>query len=130
MPDETGSVSKATIALPDGTKVTVEGTVDAIAAMLGRVADNSCASGQPGRRTSKRHAGTAAPSKGPVDHIRELVAADFFKTKRGLGDVQKKLEEGAHIYPVTSLSPALFRLVRMRELGRVKEASVWKYVNP
>jgi hypothetical protein len=58
------------------------------------------------------------------------VTDDFFKTKRGLGEVQKKLEEGAHIYPVTHLSPVLFRLVGARELRRIKEGGTWKYVNP
>jgi hypothetical protein len=86
-------------------------------------------------RALKDPSGRASPArtkgnrKGPADHIRELVADDFFKTKQGLGDVKKKLEEGAHIYPITSLSPALFRLVRLKELRRIKEGGVWKYVN-
>ncbi len=71
-----------------------------------------------------------ASAKGPVGYVRELVAVDYFKTKRGLGDVQKKLEEGAHIYAVTHLSPAMTRLVRTKELRRIKEGGTWKYVNP
>jgi hypothetical protein len=62
--------------------------------------------------------------------IRELRDNDFFTSKRGLGDVQKALEEGAHIYPVTTLSPVLFRMVRGKELRRLKEDGAWKYVNP
>jgi hypothetical protein len=132
-------VPKANVVLADGTKVTIEGTADEVAALLERISGGSVQSpggGRPigaGRRRRKSAAksGSAkATAKGPADYIRKLVTEDFFKTKRGLGDVQAKLEEGAHIYPVTHLSPVLFRLVRGKELRRIKEGGTWKYVNP
>jgi hypothetical protein len=129
---------KANVVLEDGTKVTIEGTAEEVAAVLERISGRPQPSrGGPSVTTERRRRKTTTngPSerkknKGPADYIRELIADDFFKTKRGLGDVQKKLEEGAHIYPVTHLSPALFRLVRARELRRIKEGGTWKYVNP
>lgn len=129
--------------LADGTKVTIDGTAEEVAAVLQRISGG--VSQLPGGGATKSHRrrrgksttqgsgkGTSGKtrSKGPVDYIRELVNEDFFKTKRGLGDVQKKLEEGAHIYPVTHLSPVLFRLVHLKELRRIKEDGTWKYVNP
>jgi hypothetical protein len=131
-------VAKANVVLADGTKVTIDGTAEEVAALLQRISGGapraSCggskgARGRRGKSTAKK--GSAkSKTKGPADYIRELVAENYFKTKRGLGDVQKKLEEGAHIYPVTHLSPALFRLVKARELRRIKDGGTWKYVNP
>jgi hypothetical protein len=132
-------VPKANVVLADGTKVAIEGTADEVAALLQRITGGTVPSpgGGGGKGTGRRRGkpaakvgSTKAKTKGPADYIRKLVTEDFFKTKRGLGDVQKKLEEGAHIYPVTHLSPVLFRLVRARELRRIKEDGAWKYVNP
>jgi hypothetical protein len=134
---------KANVVLPDGTKVTIDGTPEEVALLLQRIsAAGSQAPSDRASKGSRRRGGkssntssvattsTKAKAKGPVDYIRELVTADYFKSKRGLGDVQKKLEEGAHIYPITHLSPVLFRLVRIKELRRIKEEGTWKYVNP
>ncbi len=129
---------KANVVLEDGTKVTIEGTAEEVAAVLQRISGRSqpprggpsVATERRRRKATTKGVSEKKKNKGPADYIRELIADDFFKTKRGLGDVQKKLEEGAHIYPVTHLSPALFRLVRARELRRIKEGGTWKYVNP
>jgi ribosome-binding protein aMBF1 (putative translation factor) len=132
-------VPKALLTLPDGTKVTVEGSTEEIARVLASFGTRSNeATPNPPRRTSKkgkRQARASDPSavrrnKGPRDYIRELVGENYFESKRGLGDVQKKLEERAHIYPITTLSPTMFRLVRSKELRRIKEGGSWKYVNP
>ena len=129
---------KASLVLPDGTRVTIEGTADQVAALVNQVAGGNQVAGVSKSKSRARRRGTAATptarpktaAKGPADHIRDLIADGFFATKQGLGDVKDKLEERAHIYPITSLSPVLFRLVRLRELRRIKEAGVWKYVNP
>ena len=134
---------KANVVLADGTKVTIDGTTAEVAALLERISgsasqtpDGNVAKGSKRRRgkattkgSGKGGSGKSA-SKGPADYVRDLVGASYFKTKRGLGDVQKKLEEGGHIYAVTHLSPVLLRLVRGKELRRIKEGGTWKYVNP
>jgi hypothetical protein len=129
--------------MANGTTVTIEGTADEVAAVVQRISSGASSSpagiASTGRRRRRVRSITGTPgigptgrtkSKGPADYIRELMKEDFFKTKRGLADVQKKLEEGAHIYPVTHLSPVLFRLVHLKELRRIKEDGTWKYVNP
>jgi hypothetical protein len=129
---------KANVVLPDGTKVVIEGTTDEVASVLRRISGSAEPSPSTNVTRTKRQRRSSGPkvasekkkAKGPADYIRELIDEDFFKTKRGLGDVQKKLEEGAHIYPVTHLSPVLFRLVKAREIRRIKEGGTWKYVNP
>jgi hypothetical protein len=127
---------KASWVLPDGTSVQIEGTEEEVSRLLARLSDDSPEAGGVGGRKQRTTRRTAAQRKaprkpkGPADYVRELVANDFFSTKRELNEVQAKLEEGAHIYPVTSLSPVMYRFVRNRELRRLKEAGRWKYVNP
>ena len=59
-------MAKANIILPDGTKVTIEGTPDEVATLLTRF------SGSGGNR------------KGPQGLIAELAQEDYFKSKREL----------------------------------------------
>lgn len=134
---------KANLVLTDGTRVMIDGTVEEVAAMLERFSGGATGpSGGISTKSTRRPRGKSAAkgrrtgssaktrTKGPADYVRELVSENYFKTKRGLGDVQKKLEESAHIYPVTHLSPVLLRFVRAKELRRIKEGGTWKYVNP
>lgn len=129
-------MAKANVVLGNGTKVTIEGTADEVASMLQQLSGDDAPNPPPRQRSkSGRRKSTAKPRttrkkpKGPADYVRELVEEDFFKSKRGLSEVQKKLEERAHIYPVTHLSPVLYRLVKAKELRRLKEGGSWKYVN-
>jgi hypothetical protein len=131
-------MAKANLVLPDGTKVTIDGTADEVAALLGKISttDDYRATS---KRSSPRRGGTATKAaaksakkkaSGPTDYIRELISEGYFKTKREIGTVRDKLEERAHIYPVTSISGPLYRLVKKKELRRIKEDGAWKYVNP
>jgi hypothetical protein len=129
-------MAKANLLLPDGTKVTIEGTSDEVSALLARFStDQGKASGRRApvsRRRSRSEAGPEGSKpklEGPTEYIRDLIQEGFFKTKREIGHVRDKLEERAHIYPVTSISGPLYRLVKKRELRRVKEDGQWKYVN-
>lgn len=123
---------KADLVLPDGTKVTIDGSTEEIAKLLATFA-------QPGRPDSRR-AGGSRPKpggtsavkearKGPSAHILELRDEGFFKTKRTLSDVQKKLEERGQIYAQTSLSPLMIGFVRKRALRRIKDGKRWAYVS-
>jgi hypothetical protein len=130
---------KASVVLSNGTKVTIDGAANEVAALVkligsqdddagtGGVANRR--KGRGGRKTSKLK--LAKPRRlGPTEYIRELKTAGYFKVRREIGEVRDKLEGGAHIYKVTSLSAPLFRLVKKKELRRVKEDGAWKYVNP
>ena len=74
-------------------------------------------------------AGTKTSRKGPQTLIAELAGENYFKTKRKIVQIQKKLEEKGHIYAITSLSPPLLRLTRNKTLRRLKEKSGWVYVS-
>lgn len=130
---------KANLTLPDGTKVTIEGDPEEVARLLQMVSGSSEKTRQP-RQTTKATRGKRTKTQkpkgrgereaaGPLAYIRQIKKEGFFKQKRTLSDVQKTLETRGYIYPVTSLSGPLLSLVRSRELGRLKEEGVWKYVH-
>ncbi|MFY3741258.1 MAG: hypothetical protein HMLIMOIP_001712 [Candidatus Nitrosomirales archaeon] len=86
---------------------------------------------------TKRHsvtAGTVAKQRsrsGKVTVARlilELKDERFFNSPKTLNEIVKKLEEKNYIYPVTSLTLPLQKLVRGRELGRILKAGKWSYV--
>lgn len=127
-------MAKANMILPDGTKVTIEGTAEEVASLLSKVSQ-----GGPVVGSGKTPSGTRAVAKtsttrkktikGPVGHISALRDEGFFKSRQTLPDIQRKLEEQGQIYAQSSLSPALVRLVRKRELRRIKEKKGWVYVS-
>jgi len=113
---------KAKITLASGATVSIEGTPEEVAGLVQQLA------GQ-GPKAASTPGGKKTP-QGPVGYIRVLKEEGFFKTKKMIGEIQKKLEEQGHIYGQGGLSPALVKLVRSRTLRRLKEDGVWKYVNP
>lgn len=130
-------MAKAKLVLADGTKVDIEGTADEVVKLLATFSSGSPATPKKKlskRRTSKTATGSgtrrATGRKGPQVLISELAAENYFKAKkRTIGDIQKKLEEGGHIYAQESLSTPLLRLTRNGTLRRLKEKSGWVYVS-
>jgi hypothetical protein len=125
---------KAELTTASGTVVKIEGSVEEVARLTALL---SAGSGSPATtRREPRRRGATTPTAGrpsaggPMGRVRALIAEDFFTSKREIGDLKAKLEETGHIYPVGHLSPTLVRLVRSRELRRLKEGGSWKYVNP
>jgi hypothetical protein len=130
-------MATAKLVLPDGTTVHIEGTADEVATLLAKFSGDS-----PSSRGTKKRAGKKAPRrpsssnkkdrakrKGPQTLLEELVSDNFFKAKRTIAEVQKKLEEKGHIYAVNSLSTPLLRLTRGKTLRRIKGKSGWVYVS-
>lgn len=129
-------MAKANLVMPGGTTVQIEGTAEEVATLLAK-----CSSGgssqqlsskdkkKKGKRCMTSGAGVQRKSKvkGPRGLITDLVTEDFFKTKRSLPEIQKKLEEGGHIYAQTSLSPAVLALTKKKILRRLDEKKGWAY---
>ena len=126
-------MAKASLVLPSGTRITVEGTKEEVESIIrahagadsvpkkrakGAVETKCAVRGKVGRRS------------GPGARIRELVQERFFKTKRTISDVQKKLDEKGWFYPTEQLSTPLLRLARSQELRRFKDGDNYVYVNP
>ncbi len=116
-------MGKASIDLPDGTKIVIEGSTDEVAKIVSLYQGNT---GRPSKRKAK-----AAPAKQAEpsirDHVLELREKGFFKDKRSLASVQEALETKGHKYKVTSLSGPMRDLVRDEELERVKEERNYVY---
>src|ERR1039457_5590772 len=116
-------MAKAHISLDNGTKVTVEGKPAEVAALIARFGS---ASASPKYATKSSFRKSAAKS-GPVDLVSELIDGGFFKKPKELGAIKTALEAHGHYYPVTTLSPVLLRLVRKKQLRRIKDNKRWLY---
>jgi hypothetical protein len=131
---DTLSMAKAELKLPSGANVQIEGTPEEVKFLLSSFApaDSGQGSnhGQKKNINSKKKDSKKIKKDGPMGLIKELVEENYFKgQKRSISDIQKKLEERGHIYAQTSLSPTLMRLVRSRNLRRIKEKKGWAYVS-
>jgi hypothetical protein len=128
-------MAKANLTLADGTKVDIEGTAEEVAALLAKFSTPSeLQSGHRRKvhrkRSERSRSGNQRPKrKGPKILIEDLAQEGYFKSKRALGEIQKKLEEKGHIYDQHSLSTPLLRLTRNKTLRRIKEKNGWVYVS-
>jgi hypothetical protein len=119
-------MTKANIKTKDGTIITIEGTPEEVAKTI-KLFDSTFSpkkeeSHAKGETTSSHYSKIS-----PVSLIGSLIDGGFFKKPKDLSEVKHALEELGHVYPVTSLSPALLRLVRRRQLRRLKEKKRWLY---
>jgi hypothetical protein len=117
-------MAKAHLTTKTGATVIVEGTQEEVASLIAQL-DVSVA--KRSSRVPTQRARTAAKS-GPVNLLSELIDGGFFKKPKELGSIKLALEEQGHFYPVTTLSPLLLRLVRKRDLRRIKDKKRWLYV--
>lgn len=128
-------MAKAHLTLPNGTTVNIEGTADEVATLLARFSGSAPSSSAPVKAPRKKAAASSGKKaqktarKSPKALIEELASENFFKSKRTIGEVQKKLEEKGHIYALHSLSTPLLRLTRSKVLRRIKEKDGWVYVS-
>lgn len=119
-------MAKATFTTTSGTAVHLEGEPSEVAALLKLMGQVS----EPQASQSKRARVSGQPAKATLGSLLgELIDGGFFKKPRELSSIRLALEESGHFYPVTTLSPALLRLVRSKQLRRIKDNKRWLYVN-
>lgn len=122
---------EVTIKLATGGTATVSGSAEEVAQIL-RLAGFAALSETHERGSGNiptRAKGRASRKAGPREHVVALKGDGFFKKQRTLNEVQEELKGQGHIYPLGTLSPTVVRLVRDRELGRLKDKSKrWTYV--
>ena len=123
-------MAKASLLRPDGTKVQIEGTADEVAVLIARCSSvtQPPVRGKKHKSGKSRSANSGQRKDGPQVFISQLATDGYFKSKRSLSDIQKKLEELGHIYAQTSISTPLTRLTRKRILRRIKEKDGWVYI--
>jgi hypothetical protein len=121
-------MAKAHITTEQGTKITIEGTPEEVATLVSQL---NYTEAQPGRRDNRKGVGRATSNSHdkatPVNLVSNLIDGGFFKKPKDLAAVKVAIEELGHVYPVTTLSPVLLRLVRKRQLRRLKEKKKWVY---
>ncbi|HWX56419.1 MAG TPA: hypothetical protein VN176_17675 [Verrucomicrobiae bacterium] len=118
-------MATAKISMPDGISVEVNGTPEEVAAV---VADLKA---KFAKFSSSRaaHIQPVRISRGEIPGLIEtLKSEEFFRTPKRLSDVQKKLAELGHHYPVTTLSGAMQVQSQSRNLRRFKQHGKYVYV--
>ena len=89
-------MAKANIVLPTGAKVQLEGTAEEIAVLLSKFSGTSD-SHAPEAHVKSRHKAPKKSKKisrsGPTGFVMDLIDEGFFKSRRTLPEIQKKLEE-------------------------------------
>jgi len=116
-------MAKAQITAPDGTTIRVTGTPEEIAAVVQELRQQQTTSRADGAKARKPR----TPRLQLVDLIESLADGDFFRKPKDLAAIKAALEELGHHYPVTTLSGAMLRQVRKRNLRRIKQDKRWLY---
>jgi hypothetical protein len=119
-------MAKAHLKTKTGTTVIVEGTPAEVALLVEKIEGARPVPEKPPRRRGKGGAESTAKAT-PVNLISSLIDGGFFRKPKDLASVKVALEELGHFYPVTTLSPALLRLVRKQQLRRIRDKGRWLY---
>lgn len=128
-------MAKASLTLPGGTVVSIDGSPEEIARLMqlyGSPQSQVPSKDEPtthGGRKKKQDREDSKVKKGPRHFVGELLDQGFFAQKRSIIDLQRKLEEEGHIYAQTSLSAPLLHFLKAKRLRRFKEEDMWLYIN-
>jgi hypothetical protein len=113
----------AKISMPGGISVEVDGTPEEVSSVLENLKSKH-ASASARSRAEKRKSG-----RGEIPGIILALKSDeFFKSPQGLSDIQAKLGELGHHYPLTTLSGAMQTQCKNRNLRRFKQHGKYVYV--
>src|SRR2546426_1001581 len=115
-------MAKAHVTTIGGAKVTVEGTTEEVALLVARLEGKGKSTERRRARVSK---GGGRSRATPTNLISDLIDGGFFRKPKELSTIKLALEEQGHCYPVTTLSPVVLRLVRKRQLRRIKDQKRW-----
>ena len=115
-------MAKAQITTPEGISVKLEGTAEEIAAVIRQASLKSA----PAKANSKvKEASKRRPTvSGLID---ELKGEGFFKQPKNLSEIQKRLADLGHHYPLTALSGPMQAQCKRRSLRRFKKDKKYVY---
>lgn len=121
-------MAKAHMVTKDGTKIIIEGKPQEVAMLINQLEGKTLLqASQKQKKTPKAKYSSQRQKTTPINLICSLIDGGFFNKPKDLASVKVALEELGHFYPVTTLSPALLRLVRKKQLRRIKEKKRWLY---
>jgi hypothetical protein len=119
---------KAHIITETGARVTIEGTVAEVAAIVNQTQGAGSVSKRSGRQSkAAREKRDRKKQESASDRIANLKEEGFFNQPKALAEVATELEKGGFLYPVTTLSGVMLGLVQKRLLRRVKREGIWVY---
>jgi hypothetical protein len=118
-------MAKAKITTDSGTVITIDGTASEIQEIISIVKHKESS---PLKKIINKKQREETKINTATDVILSFRESGYFNKPKKLLDVKRALEEQGMIYPVTTLSPLLLKLVRKRLLGRIKEDKKWCYV--
>jgi len=117
-------MAKVHIKRPDGTRIVIEGNPQEVAALVSRIEGGRPSKGKGLNLLQKRRKRERLTLS---DSLLLLMDEGFFKKPKDLTAVKTALAGRGHVYPVTTISPALLRLVQRRYLRRIKQDKRWFY---
>jgi hypothetical protein len=123
---------KATIRTKSGTEIEIESDRQTIMEIISTIQRREELR-ERFREESKRrheeviHRQSAAPVSA-TGFILRLEREGFFKEKRTLGEIQSELQKNGYMYPLSTLSAVMLRLIRHGDLERIKDEDKWRYV--
>lgn len=115
-------MAKAKITKPSGTTILIEGSATEVADLVEKIEGTDGMNKHQSKSKRLQRTKETLPSL-----IMALIARGFFKEPKDLSAVKSRLDEMGHVYPVTTLSPALLRRVQSRDLRRLKQENRWFY---
>jgi hypothetical protein len=118
-------MAKAKITTSSGTIITIDGTAAEVKEIISVIKHKE---ETHHRKVTSKKQRERKKMNTATDVILSLRESGYFNKPKKLLEIKMALEEQGMIYPVTSLSPILLKLVRKRLLGRIKEDKKWSYV--
>jgi len=123
-------MADAKITTADGILVEVTGTPEEVSTIVERLRTGGTTDA-PRKRQGKHQRKVQEPKsmgKGLIsDLIGTLKGEGFFKPPKGLGETRAKLADLGHHYPLTTLSGAMQKQAKSRQLRRFKQEGKYVY---
>lgn len=121
-------MARARIITSDGISIDVHGTPEEVAIVVERLQSGAKPESKGEHRKAKKT--KERSMRGIPDLVEALKEEDFFKSPKGLGEIRKKLADLGHHYPLTTLSGAMQKQAKNRNLRRFKQNGKYVYVSP
>ncbi len=124
----TRQMPKAHIKTTSGATILIEGSTEEVAELVQRIGSRSHVptSGHEKKKPDLKKNKPTNRSSLP-DLLVSLIDGGFFRKPQELSSIKTKLAEMGHVYPATTVAPALLRLVRKRHIRRIKQNNRWFY---
>jgi len=122
-------MTKAQILTKSGTKIIIEGETREVATLIQQIQGEPNLARHLGFKAKKGSHKISKQKATLISLIDSLIDGGFFRKPKNLAAIKIALAEMGHVYPVTTLSPTLLRLVRRRQLRRIRDKNRWLYTS-